>query len=180
MGNRTLSSKLNLTLSNLWSSVSGGIRSKVGRTTQESTVTETANNKPSKQSNRTSSQGKENSVTTPSRTEGTTRKDLKALSAKGSTTYLRAAKQLVANRNESSNRTVVGALIIELLPETEIAKVATHVYRETGLKVRPEKMRNKRNDRYSSFFIRRNRQIRQSLMDEHLWPTGATISPFFC
>ena len=154
--------------------------SKGGRTTQGSTDTETANNKPSIQSNRKTSQGKENSGTTPSKTEGTTRKDLKTLCAKGSTTYLKAAKQFVTIHNESTNRTVVGVLIRGLKPETGIAKVAIHVYRETGLTVRPEKMRNNRNDRYSSFFIRCNRQIRQSLMDEHIWPTGTAISPFFC
>ena len=128
-----------------------GGRSKGGRTAQESTDTETANNKPSIQSNRKSSQGKKNSGTTPSKTEGTTRKDLKTLSAKGSTTYLKAAKQSVTIHNESFNRTVAGVLIRGLKPETGIAKVATNVYRETGLTVRPEKMRNNRNDRYSFF-----------------------------
>ena len=123
---------------NLGKSQTGG-RSKGSRTTQETTDTETANNKPSIQTNRKSSLGKENSGTTPSKTEGTTRKDLKTLSAKGSTTYLKAAKQSVTIHNESSNRTVVGVLIRGLKPETGIAKVATHVYRKRASQFDPRK-----------------------------------------
>ena len=65
------------------------------------------------------------------------------------------------------NRYITGVFISRLNPRTSPPQIATHIYHETGLRVRPEKL-NSRYGNYASFYIKVGRRDRDTLMDVDL------------
>ena len=59
------------------------------------------------------------------------------------------------------------------------ANVAIHVLRETGITVRPEKLRTKY-DTYTSFLIpvKKNSRRYNILLEANNWPMGCLVRPF--
>lgn len=98
--------------------------------------------------------------------------------ARGKVTYLRSAKAH-HKQIDFSNKSIIGTLVSGLAANTVSAQVAIHVRRETGLTIKPEKLKHHKDDEYASFFIRCGEHVRYRLMDEYLWPEGATIKPYW-
>ena len=97
--------------------------------------------------------------------------------ATGSCSTLKAFRQFEeSSRHE--NRHISGVFISRMEKKTSCSQVATHVRKELQMTVRPEKIESKCG-RYSSFYIRCNRVQRQDLLDANLWPSGATMKPYF-
>ena len=76
------------------------------------------------------------------------------------------------------NRSVTGVFITRLNPRLTSRQIESFIKRETGLKVRPEKLETKY-DSYSSFYIPGDSQLRSMLLDASLWPSGALLKPFY-
>ena len=76
------------------------------------------------------------------------------------------------------NRTVTGVFITRLSPRLTSRQIENFIKRETGLKVRPEKLETKYNS-YSSFYIPGDSQIRSMLLNGSLWPSGALLKPLY-
>ena len=99
--------------------------------------------------------------------------------ATGSFSNIKAV-QLTGNqrRNEYDPRDITGVFISRIDNNTSCAQMATHVCKELGISVRPEKIPS-RCGRYSSFYIRCNKNLRNYLLDPNLWPQGSTMKPYF-
>ncbi len=108
------------------------------------------------------------------------RKPTGVIYATGSTMDIKAAHG--ANPRQDSglqrNRTITGVFITRLTPRLTSRQIENYIKRETGLKVRPEKLETKY-DSYSSFYIPANSQVRSMLLDGSLWPSGALLKPFY-
>jgi hypothetical protein len=81
-------------------------------------------------------------------------------------------------RETKVNKTVTGLFITRLSPRTTTKQLELHIKRETSINIRVEKLRTKY-PTYSSFFIRCDRRVRQSLWEPSLWPQGSLIKCFF-
>ena len=77
------------------------------------------------------------------------------------------------------NQTMCGIFITRLSPQTTVRQLKLHIRKETGYDVRPEKMPVKRDDLYSSWFIRVANPCRQALFSSHLWPKHTLIKPYY-
>ena len=69
-------------------------------------------------------------------------------------------------------------MVTRLTPHTTAANVAVHVYKETGVTVRPEKMPTKHSN-YASYYIRCNAYNRKKLICPENWPRDVLVKPFY-
>ena len=87
----------------------------------------------------------------------------------------------VSNKTPAShqNRSCTGLFVSRLLPKTSAGNVQKHILAETGLtKFRVEQLKT-RYDTYSSFHIRCEKQVLNSLLNPDIWPQGLLIKPFY-
>ena len=108
------------------------------------------------------------------------RKSNDVIYATGSTMDIKAAHGSNPRKDSGPhrNRTVTGVFITRLNPRLTSRQIESFIKRETGLKVRPEKLETKF-DSYSSFYIPGDGHIRSMLLDGSLWPSGALLKPFY-
>ena len=78
----------------------------------------------------------------------------------------------------NTNTFCTGILVSRLQPKTSAAQLAVHVYRETGIRVRPEKLQVHHRE-YCSFYIRCNQTTRQQLLHNNIWPLHSLVKPFY-
>ncbi len=83
-----------------------------------------------------------------------------------------------ANDNRKPNRSCTGIFVTRLQPKCSTSQVATHIKDISGANTKPEKLQTKY-DSYSSFYIRCNNQLRNSLMKPTSWPSGVMVKLFF-
>ena len=123
-------------------------------------------------------QQKQHSDRSPSRKRRRSRRN--SVPATGSFSNLKAVKITRNQRrhDDYDHRTITGVFISKLDTRTSCAHVATHVCNELGFTVRPEKLLS-RCGRYSSFYIRCDKKLRNCLLDPNLWPQGSTMKPYF-
>jgi hypothetical protein len=76
------------------------------------------------------------------------------------------------------NRTVTGVFVTRLNPRTTTRQLEAHVQKSTGQTVTAEKLLT-RYETYSSFYIRADRRMRDTLLDASVWPKGCLIKQFF-
>ena len=97
----------------------------------------------------------------------------------GSGTGLRAIARnsKFANSNVNTSTRITGVFITRLDPKTTVSQVQTVVKRETGLRVRAEKLQAKY-DTYSSFYIGCDKRVQDTLLCGDMWPKGALIKHF--
>ena len=77
------------------------------------------------------------------------------------------------------NQTMSGVFVTRLSPNTTARQLALHIRRETSYDVRPERMPVKRDQLYSSWYIRAGNTCRQMLFSSHLWPKHTLIKPYY-
>ena len=85
----------------------------------------------------------------------------------------------VAPERQHLKNETEGIFVTRLGKDTTSANVAIHVLRETGITVRPEKLRTKY-DTYTSFLIpiKKNSRRYNILLDANNWPMGCLVGPF--
>ena len=88
-----------------------------------------------------------------------------------------SAPGLRAVSRKSENKTCTGVFVTRLLPSTTPIQLESFIKSEIGAQVKAEKLPTKYNS-YSSFFIRCNGQLRTSLLDGRIWPTGSLVKPY--
>jgi hypothetical protein len=79
---------------------------------------------------------------------------------------------------DKGNKQITGVFISRFGSATSTEQIALHIRRETGLKVRPEKVTTKYQE-YSSFYIPAESKVRNVLLDSNTWPRDALIKPYF-
>ena len=77
----------------------------------------------------------------------------------------------------TANRIINGLFVSSVHARTTAAQMALHVYRETGLTVKPEQRHSKYPDEYSTFLIPCDKRRRQTLSDKNIWPRGIYVGP---
>ena len=90
---------------------------------------------------------------------------------------IKAVKPKPNKDSFTGNRVITGAFITRLDPKTTETQIQTHVWKETGVVVRAEKLVTKYNG-YSSFHIRGDKRLRDILISSDLWPVGTLVKPF--
>ena len=96
----------------------------------------------------------------------------------GSGTGLRAAApRSQAHRQDTTQTVITGIFVTRLDPKTAVHQVQSLVKRETGLEVRPEKLQPKFGT-YSSFYIRGDRRLQDTLLCGEMWPKGTLVKRY--
>ena len=96
----------------------------------------------------------------------------------GGTTNLRAASQWISKSSASMQKLCTGVFVTRLQPRCTQAQVSAHVYEVSGMRIRPEKLQTKY-DTYSSFYIRCDKALRNTLLQAVSWPSGVMVKPFY-
>ena len=106
--------------------------------------------------------------------------NIEVVIGRGHSRVIRAARpppKSPTSKKQESGRHVTGIFVTKLERNTSSAQLATQIYQECGLSVRPEKLPVL--NHYSSFFIRCGKQQRGILLDRDLWPRGAAVRPYY-
>jgi hypothetical protein len=89
---------------------------------------------------------------------------------------MKATQMNMTKRREttSANKTLTGLFITRVNPRTTTKQLELQIKRETSINIRVEKLRTKY-PTYSSFFIRCDRHVRQTMWEPSLWPQVSLI-----
>ena len=79
---------------------------------------------------------------------------------------------------DPGSSTVTGVFISRLDPKTTEYQVRQLIKRETGLHLRAAKL-DTRFDTYSSFHVRGDKKVQDTLMCAELWPKGTLVKLFY-
>ena len=93
-------------------------------------------------------------------------------------TKLKAVRQVRQNGVTNQSRKCTGLFVSRLSPHTTPRQISNEVYSISGHRVTSEKIKTKY-DYYSSYYIKCEKNIRESLLDCKLWPEGVLVKPFF-
>ena len=94
----------------------------------------------------------------------------------GPNSSLRAVQ--TTRSSNTSNRTCTGLFVSRIAPCHTANQLQTYVWQQSGYKVKAEKI-NSRSSTHSSFFIRCDKKLRDSLHDANVWPQGAFVKLYF-
>ena len=103
--------------------------------------------------------------------------DPQVIYGRGHSTRIRAVPKDI-NVLHQRNAAITGVFVSRLDPKTTSSDLQMLIRQETGLRVKPQKMRTK-STLYSSFYIEANKSSRDLILHPDVWPKYTLLKPFY-